>query len=707
MTAAARCPHGSSSLFLSTLLVLSTWAVARDWPCLALLTIWAMGCTIRLRYEDRQVKADCWIFVLCFFWSQRDRLTHEVIRRWNNQAGLGISVKSEALLVASSITVILIFGTILSQLVYAESNKAPDLAPNTWKWALECPKARIFPCQTAHARIFPKKHAFSYSYLQCGFPIIPQGIMTNGMRVSTGQDRTLGRWWLRIQAEDYLDRGYADIGFYGKLKRYLREQGVGDADWSYAYLITAPRFFGYAFNPVSFWYIYDEEHELKKMILEVNNTFGERRMYLLDGSSSPSPPRTVGSDASGKSEPDVREAVQEVQSRFTDIWMKDFHVSPFNSRKGSYALKVLNPFPRASYEDPRIDNTITLKSSKDHGKLVARLYSTGKSIDLETMGLRKMLCFIISWWWVGLLTVPRITRQAFTLFFTRKLHVWYRPEVRTSSIGRLPTPSEIILHNVFQAYLHQLVHQTPELFCIIFKSGLPDISPQTITTARPSTSDRPIRNLELRVLTPSFYSRFVHYAYTSEAIDRECVFTDEKNRTMWLCHPQLLSLLLSTKSSPRSEPEQPVLRSRLDNLRWHFLQKLRCPPPPAASAPSLLTLRRFHVSDIRVSPLSELDCFVRSVHGSAYSAEYRRTVTKLFLAQRLALGCVEAVEVADLLVRVVLVGFGVMQLGALSRNGMSWGYMQLLMDSRHWWLAGRAVGAVLSCHVYQISKGYT
>lgn len=179
------------------------------------------------------------------------------------------------------------------------------------------------------------------------------------------------------------------------------------------------------------------------MILEVNNTFGERRMYLLDGSSPPSPPQTLGSQVPPVSEDLQQELCESANPPFTDIWMKDFHVSPFNSRKGSYALKASNPFPTSSHDRPTIDNTITLKSSKDHGKLVARLYSTGHALDLESLGILGTLRFVLSWWWVGLVTFPRIAREAFKIFFKRKLHVWFRPEVRTSSIGRLPTRSEM------------------------------------------------------------------------------------------------------------------------------------------------------------------------------------------------------------------------------------------------------------------------
>lgn len=215
---------------------------------------------------------------------------------------------------------------------------------------------------------------------------------------------------------------------------------VEDSEWSYAYLLTAPRFLGYAFNPVSFWYIYDNEHQLKRMVLEVNNTFGERRMYLLDGSSPPSPPRTPDSQTNAAPEEISPDASKK---RFTDVWMKDFHVSPFNSRKGSYALKALDPWPYVPYDSPMIDNTITLKSSKDNPKLVARLYCTRAALDPDQMSLLDSIRFILSWWWVGLVTFPRILREASKLYFKRKLHVWYRPEVLTSSIGRNPSDSEM------------------------------------------------------------------------------------------------------------------------------------------------------------------------------------------------------------------------------------------------------------------------
>lgn len=169
------------------------------------------------------------------------------------------------------------------------------------------------------------------------------------------------------------------------------------------------------------------------MITEVSNTFGEKHLYLLDGSSPTSPVQT----------PDEEEVVPlQPKTTFADYWTKEFHVSPFNSRKGGgYAQKSLNPFPSPS-SSPAIDITITLKSTKDHAKIVARLFSVGTAMKLDGMGLFEALTFIASWSVVGFLTFPRIIKEAFVLYYRKGLRVWFRPEVRASSMGRVPTQIE-------------------------------------------------------------------------------------------------------------------------------------------------------------------------------------------------------------------------------------------------------------------------
>jgi DUF1365 family protein len=46
-------------------------------------------------------------------------------------------------------------------------------------------------------------------------------------------------------------------------------------------LLTNCRVLGYVFNPVSFFYCYDDADRLSLVVAEVNNTFGDRHAYLL------------------------------------------------------------------------------------------------------------------------------------------------------------------------------------------------------------------------------------------------------------------------------------------------------------------------------------------------------------------------------------------------------------------------------------------
>lgn len=200
------------------------------------------------------------------------------------------------------------------------------------------------------------------------------------------------------------------------------------ADWHHAYLVTAPRILGYSFNPVSFWYLYTEENCLSMMILEVNNTFDERRMYLLKSTHA----QEV---ADGQSLP-------ETTKKFKNTWAKDFHVSPFNSRKGYYSLTASNAFVDPS-ATPNFDNTIVMKSSKEHAKLIARVFSDCEPINPSTAGFGAAFRFLIWWGWIGFYTFPRILKEAFNLFFRRSLRVWLRPEVLPTSLGRMATSLEV------------------------------------------------------------------------------------------------------------------------------------------------------------------------------------------------------------------------------------------------------------------------
>ncbi len=95
----------------------------------------------------------------------------------------------------------------------------------------------------------------------------------------------------------------------------LTSENILDADGE-IWLQTFPRVLGYVFNPVSFWYCHRKNGELRAILCEVNNTFGERHFYLLDtGGHMP-----WGAELSAK---------------------KVFHVSPFCAVTGNYHFRFM------------------------------------------------------------------------------------------------------------------------------------------------------------------------------------------------------------------------------------------------------------------------------------------------------------------------------------------------------------------------------
>lgn len=480
----------------------------------------------------------------------------------------------------------------------------------------------IIPSRTKHTRIFPKQHSFAYSYLAVAVPVGFKGWCWPMLSV----DVSYAWGWFHVQASDHLERGHAHLDLKEKLSHYLQSQGVQDSDWTYAYLLTAPRFLGYSFNPVSFWYIYDARRRLKKMILEVNNTFDERRMYLLDGEDEP----CDGSSA-----------------KFKQTWPKDFHVSPFNSRKGSYSLTASDPFSCEGCKLSPVDNTIVMSSSKHHAKLIASLKSEGDALNPRDMTRLQMLRFLARWWWVGFFTFPRIVKEAGILFFKRKLHVWFRPEVLDTSIGRHASPVEKLLQPFADDYISSSIRDSPLSLVVLYErpdgTSIEICSDQSTLTK--DGADQ--RHLKIRILTPAFYSRFIHYARVREAFDRESLFTDEKNRTIWISDPVLLAEVFS-RNEKGSTPSSLSWGKR---LRWSLHMSLRC-PAAAQAYPNSSTNHAYNVTDIRPSVLSGLDRFVLEQGKDSWL--YLRCCGRVFLAERFAFGVVPIIDLLDFLLRALL-----------------------------------------------------
>jgi len=99
---------------------------------------------------------------------------------------------------------------------------------------------------------------------------------------------------------------------------YLAHNNINCEDGKIV-LVTVPRIFGYAFNPVSFYYCYDKSGTSVAAIVEVTNTFREMKLYLVNKTNEGNKPR------------------------FSARMAKNFYVSPFSKVDLSFDFDLYEP----------------------------------------------------------------------------------------------------------------------------------------------------------------------------------------------------------------------------------------------------------------------------------------------------------------------------------------------------------------------------
>ena len=166
-----------------------------------------------------------------------------------------------------------------------------------------------------HTRLRPARNAFVYPTY---FLMLPMRSMQEpGNPAAAGPLACNRRAAMSFFDCDHGDgRGPPQGGALGWLDGLLRSEGILDATGE-AWLHCYPRVLGYTFKPVSFWYCHraasDDGGSLRAIVVEVNNTFGERHCYLLDR-----PAFGVALSAA-----------------------KAFHVSPFCKVEGHYRFRFM------------------------------------------------------------------------------------------------------------------------------------------------------------------------------------------------------------------------------------------------------------------------------------------------------------------------------------------------------------------------------
>ncbi len=86
-------------------------------------------------------------------------------------------------------------------------------------------------------------------------------------------------------------------------------------------LLCYPRIFGYVFNPLSVFFVYDQNENLISILYEVKNTFGEQHTYIFKAENN---------------------------NLLQHNCSKKFHVSPFIEMNCNYFFRILRPSEKIS-----------------------------------------------------------------------------------------------------------------------------------------------------------------------------------------------------------------------------------------------------------------------------------------------------------------------------------------------------------------------
>lgn len=255
-------------------------------------------------------------------------------------------------------------------------------------------RSGLYQGRVRHTRLRPVRHDFEYRVFYMLYDIDELEVLDRDLSLFSVERRNLFSF-------DRSDHGSGEgTSLRLWVEQVLAEAGV-DLDGGAIRLLAHPRILGHVFNPLSVWYCYGPDGELRAVIHEVHNTFGDRHAYVVP---------IVGDE------------------RRHDF-DKKMHVSPFNDMDQAYAFAINDPGERA---------LISIEVSDSDGPL---LRAGMRLSRLELTDANSMRLFI---------THPLLTLKVVTAIHWQALKLWLkgatfhpRPEPPADSITVVGTRSAV------------------------------------------------------------------------------------------------------------------------------------------------------------------------------------------------------------------------------------------------------------------------
>ena len=207
----------------------------------------------------------------------------------------------------------------------------------------------IYNGQVIHKRFKPKEHFFKYKVFSLLLDLSELGLLDNELKIFSYNK-------FNILSFYDIDHGPRDgTSLISWVKENLNSNNINSNEIKIK-LLCYPRIWGYIFNPLSIFFVYDKNSKLISILYEVKNTFGEQHTYVFK--------------------------IDKDNQLFEHSCKKKFHVSPFIEMNCLYYFKILKPTDKLS---------VVINQNDDSGKL---LFASQDGLKNELNNKNLMISYI-------------------------------------------------------------------------------------------------------------------------------------------------------------------------------------------------------------------------------------------------------------------------------------------------------------------------
>lgn len=248
--------------------------------------------------------------------------------------------------------------------------------------------------EVVHKRVRPRHHALCYRVF---------AVLFDCDRLQS-LDRRLPLFsYNRFNLFSLHDRDHGDGTRLGPYLRRVAAGAVNGRQIERFQMLCYPRILGYAFNPLTVYFGLDARDRVRLVVYEVNNTFGERKSYVLP----------VGEERDGVIAQGCR---------------KRLYVSPFNTDRGTYSFRLTPPGDDLTVGVALRDGTGPVLKAHFHGRR-------------QTLTTANLLAALARTGWMTVKVIGGIHYEALKLWL-KGMRPVPRPAAPETSIAFIDAPRE-------------------------------------------------------------------------------------------------------------------------------------------------------------------------------------------------------------------------------------------------------------------------